>query len=378
MPINRLLAALLLPTVLLPLACKQSGKQGTWVTDDAGNRISLVLSTRQIAEAGITFMHAEKQSAERYIECSGFLGIPPGNVLQVSVPAGGILKSITVLPGNYVEAGTVIATLESIGYIKLQQEFLETKSQYEYFHEEYERQGELTIENASSVKKMQVAQRDYLAAEIRLGSLKAQLALLGIRADSIDVDNLSAEIDIKAPVNGTISEIYASPGIFMKPGDGLFEITGKSNLIITLTVPELYFPLLHKGQHTLFSLPYDSLSAYEARISRISGKIDPASHTFYAIAGITKVPGNLAPGLSVRARIMTGVDTLTVIPSEAVIHNQFGTHLYIRNNGVFTPVEVNIVQTDGENSLISGFPPAAENDSVVIKGSAFLDALFSE
>jgi cobalt-zinc-cadmium efflux system membrane fusion protein len=378
MPINRLFAALLLSTFLLPIACKQNGKQGTWITDDAGDRVSLVLSPEQITRAGITFLPAGKQPDEQYITCPGYLGIPPGNLLQVSVPAGGILKTIAVFPGNYVEKGTVLATLESIGYIELQQEFLETKSRYDYFHQEFERQGELTMENASSVKKMQLAQRDYLAVEIKLGSLKAQLALLGIVTDSIDVDNLTAEIDIKAPVNGTITEIHASPGIFMKPGDGLFEISGNRNLIITLTVPERHFPLLHKGQHILFSLPYDSLSAYEARISRISEKIDPASHTFYAVAAISKMPVNMAPGLSVKARILTGVDTLTVVPSEAVINGKTGTRLYIMNNGAFSPSEVKIIRKEGENTLISVISPVAINDSVVIKGSAFLNAIFSE
>jgi cobalt-zinc-cadmium efflux system membrane fusion protein len=378
MPINRLLAVLLLSTILLPIACKQKGKQGTWITDEAGNRLSLVLSQEQIAHAGITFLPAGKHPDEQYVTCPGYLGIPPGNVFQVSVPAGGILKTIAVFQGKYAEAGTVLATLESMAYIELQQEYLETKSRYDYFHQEFERQGELTMENASSVKKMQLAQRDYLAVEIKLGSLKAQLALLGIPADSIDMDNLSAEIEIKAPVNGTITEIHASPGIFMKPGDGLFEISGNRNLNITLTVPERHFPLLHNGQEILFSLPYDSLSAYEARISRISEKIDPASKTFYAIAAISKGPVNLAPGLSVKARILAGVDTLTVVPSEAVVHEQTGTHLYIMNNGVFSPVEVEIIRNEGDNTLIRGNSPAAVSDSIVITGSDFLNAIFSE
>lgn len=378
MPINRLIAALLLSTLLLPIACMQNGKQGTWITDDDGNRLSLVLSREQIARAGITFLPAGKQPDEQYVTCPGYLGIPQGNVFQVSVPAGGILKTISVSAGNYVVAGTVLATLESMAYLELQQEYLETKSRYDYFHQEFERQGELTMENASSVKKMQLAQRDYLAVEIKLGTLKAQLALLGIPTDSIDLDNLSAEIEIKSPVNGTITEIHASPGIYMKPGDGLFEISGNRNLILTLTVPERHFPLLHKGQHILYYLPYDSLSAFEARISRISEKIDPASQTFYAVATISKGPANLAPGLSVKARILSGVDTLTVVPSEAVIHGRTGTRLYIMNNGAFSPAAVEIIRNEGENTLIREISPAAASDSVVITGSDFLNAIFSE
>jgi cobalt-zinc-cadmium efflux system membrane fusion protein len=307
MPTNRYLLHVLTATLLY---VPQRMITRVIVKDTQGLPVSLVLKARQIEEAGITFSGTVQQTADRLIDCSGNLEVPTANTIQVPVPAGGTLKSLFIRPGSRVEAGTVLATLESIDFVKLQQEYLETKNQFAYFHDEYERQGELTIENASSVKKMQAARRDYLSAETKLGALKVQLTMLGIQADSVDVDHLSPEIVITAPNTGHIYEIFAAPGVFMNTGDRLVEIITTKNLQVRLKVPERYFPALRRGQTVYFTLPLDSLFVNEARISWISGRIDPLSQTFSANAVIVKTGSALIPGISVKAKIRAGVDTL--------------------------------------------------------------------
>ena len=87
--------------------------------------------------------------------------------------------------------GQCIAVLEHPDYIKIQQDYLETKSQWELYKEDFKRQGELTVENASSIKTMQQAQASFKAIEVRLFALKSQLKLLGIDADSLHIGTIS-------------------------------------------------------------------------------------------------------------------------------------------------------------------------------------------
>ena len=58
--------------------------------------------------------------------------------------------------------------------------YLENKSELDYYQEEYKRQGELTVENAASIKKLQQAKANYYKFEASYQSLKAQLELLGV------------------------------------------------------------------------------------------------------------------------------------------------------------------------------------------------------
>ena len=97
---------------------------------------------------------------------------------SVSPIIGGFIKSLNYFPGDFVEKGAVIASLQHPDFISLQQQYIETKSQIDYYQEEFKRQGELTVENAASIKNMQKAKADYLSSEATYKSLKSQLKLL--------------------------------------------------------------------------------------------------------------------------------------------------------------------------------------------------------
>ncbi|MFX6182913.1 efflux transporter periplasmic adaptor subunit, partial [Acinetobacter baumannii] len=74
---------------------------------------------------------------------SGVLDVPPQQLLTVSSPYGGTLKSTDLLQGKPVVKGEVIAVLENPEFIQLQQDYLDYKSQLVYLKEELERQQEL-------------------------------------------------------------------------------------------------------------------------------------------------------------------------------------------------------------------------------------------
>jgi len=118
----------------------------------------IILSSDQLAQADIKTGHIRKQMISDIIFCGGTIEASPNQQAYVSVPMNGYLKKILVHIGEYVQKGRVLAILEHPDYIDLQREFLETKSQYDYYKEDFQRQGELSLENATSLKTMQLAQ----------------------------------------------------------------------------------------------------------------------------------------------------------------------------------------------------------------------------
>jgi cobalt-zinc-cadmium efflux system membrane fusion protein len=377
---NHKYASLLLVISLLVISCKGTDKDIV-VNADANGAISFVsLSAKKIDKEQIKFGYFMKQPIDKSIMCFGFFEVPAEDKIHVPVPAGGIIKSIFLPPGSYVKAGSILANLENIDYLKIQQEFLETKNQYNYFGEDLKRQGELTIENASSVKKMQQAQLDYQIAEVRLYSLRAQLELLGIHADSVDVDHLTPIIGILAPVSGYLSEILSSQGYYIGPGEVLFEIRKNSRFFIRLNVPEQYFLYLQKGQPIYFSLSNDSISVFEAKLFSIGKIIDPKSRTFQAYALLTNKnkKGSFITGMSVKAKIKTFTDTVNVALSKAIIREPSGAYLIVKKNNHFTRMAIKTGISAGENTEIIGVPPIEENDSIVIQGLGYLNTLLSK
>jgi|WetSurMetagenome_2_1015567.scaffolds.fasta_scaffold50885_3 membrane fusion protein, heavy metal efflux system len=250
-----------------------------------------------------------KKEAKKYIECTGTLVIPSSNIISVAAPAGGVLKSACYSTGSYIQSGSILASIENKDFLILQQEYLEAKSQFRYFSEELKRQGELTIENASSVRKMQQAQLDYETSEIKLRSLTKQLALSGFIADSIHVDHLSSSISVKAQVSGYIDKIAIPEGHRILPGETFIVLVRNYRPVLALEIPEKYFLKLKIGQHVDFFLPGDSLATYEARLSFMPRQVSSENHLIKARATLVSVSQPLIAGMHVNARLYTGENT---------------------------------------------------------------------
>ena len=94
------------------------------------------------------------------IKLNGKIDVPPQNMISVSVPMGGYLKSTKLLPGMHVRKGEILAILEDPQYIQLQQDYLLAKSKLHFAELELARQQELNKSQASSDKVTQQAQTE--------------------------------------------------------------------------------------------------------------------------------------------------------------------------------------------------------------------------
>ncbi|MGD9771073.1 MAG: efflux RND transporter periplasmic adaptor subunit, partial [Parabacteroides sp.] len=119
------------------------------------------------------------------VSFNGTLIIPPQNFASVTMLMGGIIRSTNLLPGSYVKKGTLLATLDNLDFISLQQTFLESHAQTEYLKSEYNRQLVLSKEEVASVKKLEQSKADYLSMKSKMAAAAAQLSLLGISPQSL-------------------------------------------------------------------------------------------------------------------------------------------------------------------------------------------------
>lgn len=241
---------------------------------------------------------------ESEVECLGILVIPASETVIISPPAGGVLRTLYYPAGAYVIAGSTLAAVENMDFLKMQQEYLEAKSQFFYFGEELKRQGELTLESATSVKKMQQAQLDYQISEIKMRSLAKQLALCGIIADSVDVDHLSPLMYIRAPVTGYIHNISVQPGNPVLTGEILIAMVLNVHPVLQIEIPGRYFRTIKTGQPVEFFVPEDPSVVYKASLSFAGSQIDPVKHTFNARAIPADRSLRLPAGLQVRVKII--------------------------------------------------------------------------
>ena len=108
---------------------------------------SVELTENQFKVADVTLGKIEMKALSGAIKVNGMLDVPPQNLVSISAPMGGFVKSTELLQGMKVVKGQVIAVMQNAEYIQLQQDYVDNKSQLEYLEAEYKRQEELAKEN---------------------------------------------------------------------------------------------------------------------------------------------------------------------------------------------------------------------------------------
>lgn len=244
-----------------------------------------------------------KPGTPSFIPASGILVIPSGDIIRVTPQSAGLLKIVSFPSGSYVKKGEILAIIENIEFLKLQQQYLEAKSELFYYREDLKRQGGLAIESATSVKRMQQAQRDFQTSEVRFNSLKKQIALIGFNPDSLDADHLSSDVALRAPVSGYVDQIKIHAGNPVSAGETILVLIRKYDPVIMFELPEEFFTRLKTGNQIEFFFPGDSLVLYKARLTFINRQTDPSSHLIKAWAAPLKTSARLVPGMQVNLRL---------------------------------------------------------------------------
>ena len=206
------------------------------------------LTEKQVQSIGITTGTLEQRSFSTILKVTGKVDVPPQNLISVSVPLGGYLKSSHLIPGMFVRKGEIIAIIEDQQYIQLQQDFLTTQSKISFLENEYQRQKDLNQSKASSDKVFQQAEMELKTQKILVKSLAEKLKLAGINPEKLNENSISKSINIYSPISGYVSKVNVNIGKYISPTDVMFELVNTSDIHLALKVFEKDLDKLSIGQ----------------------------------------------------------------------------------------------------------------------------------
>ncbi len=231
------------------------------------------LTAAQYKSADIQLGKVELRNLSNVIQCNGVLDVPPQNLVSISLPIGGNLKSTELLQGMKVSKGQVIAVFEHPDYVQLQQEYIQAKSALDFSENEYNRQAELNKEQVTSQKSFQKTKADYLSQKALVLGLEKKLEQLGISVAQMDKGNITNTIIITSPINGYVTKVNVNIGKYLNPNDVAFEIVDTEHLHAELTVYEKDITKIKTGQTIHFSLPNENGNERSAKVHLIGREI---------------------------------------------------------------------------------------------------------
>lgn len=318
---------IILSSFILLYACgsKQTAEQAT---DNAVvNETVITLTDAQLKNSQLQIGQLEEQNISSIIKVNGKIDVPPQNMVSVSMPLGGYLKTTKLLPGMHVGKGEVIATMEDLQYIQLQQEYLTAKSKVVYAEAEFNRQKELNQSKATSDKVFQQAQMDYNTQKIALSALSEKLKLINVNPQSLSENTLSKAVNIYSPIDGFVSRVNVNIGKYVNPADILFELVNTSDIHLNIKVFEKDLEKLSIGQKVM-AYNNQSEKKHPCEIILISQDLT-SERTAEVHCHFLDYDKTLLPGMYMNADIEVKSNHVLTLPEESVVNFEGKEYVFI-------------------------------------------------
>lgn len=305
--------------LFLFVSCENGGEAAK--TEPAAESAGFVsLSDKEMSAAGIQAGQAERRNISGKLQVNGVVDVPPQNLVSVSFPLGGFLKSTDLLPGAKVNRGQVIAVMEDPSFIQLQQDYLVAKARLEAAEKEFNRQKTLNVNKSVSDKSLEQAQREYKTEEVNVSAFREKLLLIGLSPERLNENNISRTVSIYSPIDGYVVRVNVNIGKYVNPTDVLFELVNPTDLHLALTVFEKDLPKIQVGQKVTAYIANAPSHRFSAEVI-LAGKMLDENRSAIVHCHFIQPEKELLPGMFLSAEILTEGDSSWCVPEDAVVRS---------------------------------------------------------
>jgi membrane fusion protein, heavy metal efflux system len=315
-------------SIILLTACGGKKKAEEATTNFINENI-VTLTDAQLKNTAIVTGKIEEKEISFTLKVNGKIDVPPQNMVSISVPLGGYLKTTKLLPGMHVNKGEVIAVMEDQQYIQLQQDYLTAKARVGFLENEYQRQKDLNQNQASSDKVYQQAETDYKMQLVLISALKEKLQLAGVNISKLNVNNISRGISVYSPINGFVSKVNVNIGKYVSPTDVLFELVNPADIHLALKIFEKDVSKLFIGQKLMAYTNNEPNKKHPCEILLI-GKDLSADGNTDVHCHFEDYDKTLIPGTYMNAEINVQSNKTNVLPQDAIVHFENKSYAFVK------------------------------------------------
>ncbi|MBN8854053.1 MAG: hypothetical protein BGO55_06665 [Sphingobacteriales bacterium 50-39] len=330
----------------------------------------VVLDSTQMTNAGIETGYPEQKDLQTTIRLNGIVDVPPQNLVSVSFPMGGYLRSTPLLPGYPVHKGDPIAVMEDQSFVQLQQDYLTTRAKLDYLSADLQRQKELSDADATSKKTYQMALSEYKTQEAILNATAEKLRLIHIAPEKLTVAGISSQTRIYSPIDGYVSKVNVNVGKYVNPADVLFELVNPTDIHAAMTIFEKDIALFRKGMRGKVALLDQPAKFYDVETILVTRNVNDSRagliHCHFEGAHHELLPGMFLSGI-----FQLDNQKVLAVPEDAVVNYMGKKYLFIwKNKNEFYLTAVETGNTDqGFIELKTSGSQDWTNTRIAIKGA---------
>jgi cobalt-zinc-cadmium efflux system membrane fusion protein len=306
------------------------------------------LTKEQVALAQLVTAPIQLGKMKGMVHLNGVVDVPPTGIASVSIPMGGYVQDINLIPGTYVKKGQVLATVKDPTYVQLQENYLAAKAKLIYLQQDIDRQKTLLTQEAVSKKAYQQLQADFATNQIQVKALSEQLKLINIQPDNLTTEKMTSLVQLIAPMSGFITKVNINRGKYVTPSDILLEIMDPNDIHAAITIYEKDIANFKVGMKGTVTLTQDPTKKYPVSILAVSHNINE-DKTGLLHCHFEKIPANVLPGMFLSADIVVETNEAVLIPIESVQRFQGKDFIFLQTaQNEFEAMEIQVRQTNAE------------------------------
>lgn len=311
----------------------ESSENGIEVTEAPGDSREIVLTEEQFRTMKMEWGPLQTGEFSEEISVQGSIQIPVEGMREISAYYGGYIQDLKLLEGQPVRRGELLFTLENPDFIRLQQDYLETKSQLTYLKSEFERQRTLASEQISAQKNFLKAEADYQTALAKSESLKKQLSLIQIDGDQLTPESIKTKVPVTSPISGFVEDVFVVPGQFLPAAGKAVTLLSREHIHVELVLFEKDANRVHPGQKVEFISPDRPGEIMEAKIYVVGQSINEQRQiNVHAHLVDEKQESKLTPGMFLQAKIQLDPQVSLAVPEESVLEVDQDRYILIQKS----------------------------------------------
>jgi RND family efflux transporter MFP subunit len=267
--------------------------------------------------------------------------------VTVNSAQGGTLVSVDVKPGDKVEAGAKIATLDA-GTQQIAYDKAQLASQ----------DADAALARTQSLAKSNAVSDSQVTAA-QLASSQAQLALNDAKL-SLD------QRTITTPIAGTVGLIQVTPGNLINAQTVVTTVEDDAEILINFWVPERYSSQIKVGAPVVATSAALAGKNFNGTVTAVDNRIDPDSRTLQIQATLPNPDNIIRAGMSFSVDMTFPGETFTSVDPLSVQWSNTGAYVWKVVDNKANKAMVDIIQRNSDGVLVKG--DVKEGDAVVTQG----------
>lgn len=259
----------------------------------------------------------------------------------------GYLSEVRMRPGAYVEAGTVVATLED------QAERIRL-----------DRANLMLADAQATVERL-----DRLGGSGAITQLQRQDATLALQTAELSLREAEFELarrSIVAPISGWVGLLSAEVGDQVSASTPIAQIDDRSRIVLEFRVPERFVGMIDEGDSVTVSSLARRQETVSGEIIALDNRVEQASRTLRVQAALDNPDDTLRPGMAFRITARFQGDSYPAVDPLAIQWSGDGAFVWVVREDRAERVSVTIMQRNSDAVLVSG--DVSVGDMIVTEG----------